>query len=138
VTPRAQTECVSAHCSPKDRANDELKALMMLVLNWADEKGDKKEDRVAGAGRTVVCGGRSKGSLLWAHSAGGDMIAEETGSQPVQVAAPDLVDGEMNSITMGASSWWNMPPGKAARARCEGHSCYRSERTATSFVTAAA
>jgi hypothetical protein len=44
-----------------------------------------------------VCGGRSKGSLLWNTfpQEAIDMIAEETGSQPVQVIAPDLVEGEI-------------------------------------------
>jgi hypothetical protein len=82
--------------SEKDRMNDELKALMMLVRKWAD---DKKENRRGWcqALHTVVCGGRSKGSLLWNTfpQEAIDMIAEETGSQPVQVIAPDLVEGEI-------------------------------------------
>jgi hypothetical protein len=82
--------------SEKDRANDELKALMMLVRKWADEKKENRRGWCK-ALHTVVCGGRSKGSLLWNTfpQEAIDMIAEETGSQPVQVAAPDLVDGEI-------------------------------------------
>ncbi len=80
----------------KDRTNDELKALMMLVRKWADEKKENRRGWCK-ALHIVVCGGRSKGSLLWNTfpQEAIDMIAEETGSQPVQVAAPDLVDGEI-------------------------------------------
>jgi hypothetical protein len=82
--------------SEKDRTNDELKALMMLVRKWADEKKENRRGWCQ-ALHTVVCGGRSKGSLLWNTfpQEAIDMIAEETGSQPVQVVAPDLVDGEI-------------------------------------------
>jgi hypothetical protein len=82
--------------SEKDRTNDELKALMMLVRKWADEKKENRRGWCQ-ALHNVVCGGRSKGSLLWNTfpQEAIDMIAEETGSQPVQVAAPDLVDGEI-------------------------------------------
>jgi hypothetical protein len=82
--------------SEKDRTNDELKALMMLVRKWADEKEENRRGWCQ-ALHIVVCGGRSKGSLLWNTfpQEAIDMIAEETGSQPVQVAAPDLVDGEI-------------------------------------------
>jgi hypothetical protein len=82
--------------SGKDRTNEELKALMMLVRKWADEKKQNRRGWCQ-ALHIVVCGGRSKGSLLWNtfSQEAIDMIAEETGSQPVQVAAPDLVDGEI-------------------------------------------
>jgi hypothetical protein len=82
--------------SEKDRTNEELKSLMMLVRKWADEKQENRRGWCQ-ALHTVVCGGRSKGSLLWNTfpQEAIDMIAEETGSQPVQVAAPDLVDGEV-------------------------------------------
>jgi hypothetical protein len=80
----------------KDRSNEELKALMMLVRKWADEKDNNRRGWCQ-ALHTVVCNGRSKGSLLWNTfpQEAVDMIAEETGSQPVRVAAPDLVDGEV-------------------------------------------
>src|SRR3989442_10116510 len=77
----------------KDRTNDELKALMMLVRKWADEKKENRPGWCQGL-HTVGCGGRSKGSLLWdtvPQEAIG-MIAGETGSQPGHVSAPDLVD----------------------------------------------
>jgi len=82
--------------SEKDRTNDELKALMMLVRKWADEKKENRRGWCQ-ALHTVVCGGRSKGALLWNTfpQEAIDMISEETGSQPVRVAAPDLVDGEV-------------------------------------------
>src|SRR5437867_8010944 len=82
--------------SEKDRTNDELKALMMLVRKWADEKKENRRGWCQ-ALHKVVCSGRSKGSLLWNTfpQEAIDMIAEETGSQPVQVVAPALVDGEI-------------------------------------------
>jgi hypothetical protein len=88
--------------SEKDRTNDELKALMMLVRKWADEKEENRRGWCQ-AMHTVVCNGRSKGSLLWNTfpQEAIDMIAEETGSQPVQVAAPDLVDGEIEFDQQG-------------------------------------
>jgi hypothetical protein len=69
---------------------------MMLVRKWADEKNENRRGWCQ-ALHIVVCGGRSKGSLLWNTfpQEAIDMIAEETGSQPVQVATPDLVDGEI-------------------------------------------
>jgi hypothetical protein len=80
----------------KDRTNEELKALMMLVRKWADEKEENRRGWCQ-AMHTVVCNGKSKGSLLWNTfpQEAIDMIAEETGSRPVQVAAPDLLDGEI-------------------------------------------
>jgi hypothetical protein len=82
--------------SEKDRTGEELKALIMLVRKWADEKEENRRGWCQ-ALHTVVCNGRSKGSILWNTfpQEAIDMIAEETGSQPVQVAAPDLVDGEI-------------------------------------------
>ncbi len=82
--------------SEKDRTNEELKALMMLVRKWADEKEENRRGWCQ-AMHTVVCNGKSKGSLLWNTfpQEAIDMIAEETGSRPVQVAAPDLLDGEI-------------------------------------------
>jgi hypothetical protein len=82
--------------SEKDRTNEELKALMMLVRKWADEKKENRRGWCQ-AMHTVVCNGKSKGSLLWNTfpQEAIEMIAEETGSRPVQVAAPDLLDGEI-------------------------------------------
>jgi hypothetical protein len=72
---------------------------MMLVRKWADDKDGKTDDRRGWcqAMHNVVCAGRSKGSLLW-HTfpqEAIDMIAEETGSRPVRLAVPSLVDGEI-------------------------------------------
>jgi hypothetical protein len=93
---RKRNSAQMASLSNKERMKDELKALVMLVRKWADEK---KENRCGWcqALHAVVCGGRSRGSLLWHTFAQEaiDMIAEETGSRPVQVAAPELVDGEI-------------------------------------------
>src|SRR5262249_12763295 len=62
----------------KDRTNEELKALMMLVRKWADEKEENRRGWCQ-AMHTVVCNGRSKGSLLWNTfpQEAIDMIAEE-------------------------------------------------------------
>jgi hypothetical protein len=68
----------------------------MLVRKWADEKKENRRGWCQ-ALHTVVSAGRSRGSLLW-HTfpqEAIDMIAEETGSQPVRLAAPSLVDGEI-------------------------------------------
>jgi hypothetical protein len=85
-----------AFFSNKERTKDELKALVMLIRKWADEKRENRRGWCQ-ALHTVVCGGRSRGSLLWHTFAQEaiDMIAEETGSRPVQVAVPELVDGEI-------------------------------------------
>jgi len=93
---RKRNSAQSAALSNKERTKEELKALVMLVRKWADEKRDNRRGWCQ-ALHTVVCGGRSKGSLVW-HTfpqEAIDMIAEETGSRPVQVAAPELVDGEI-------------------------------------------
>jgi hypothetical protein len=93
---RQRNSAQMASVSNKERMKDELKALVMLVRKWADEKKENRRGWCQ-ALHAVVCGGRSKGSLLW-HTfpqEAIDMIAEETGSRPVQVAAPELVDGEI-------------------------------------------
>jgi hypothetical protein len=93
---RSRNSAQMASLTNKERTKDELKALMMLVRKWADEKEENRRGWCQ-ALHTVVCGGRSKGSLLWQTfpQEAIDMIAEETGSRPVQVAAPELVDGEI-------------------------------------------
>jgi hypothetical protein len=93
---RKRNSAQAAGLSNKERTKEEVKALVMLVRKWADEKRENRRGWCQ-ALHTVVCGGRSKGSLLW-HTfpqEAIDMIAEETGSRPVQVAAPELVDGEI-------------------------------------------
>jgi hypothetical protein len=99
---RQRNSAQMASLSNKERMKEELKALMMLVRKWADEKEENRRGWCQ-ALHTVVCNGRSKGSLLW-HTfpqEAIDMIAEETGSRPVQVAAPELVDGEIEFDSEG-------------------------------------
>jgi len=99
---RQRNSAQMASLSNKERMKEELKALMMLVRKWADEKEENRRGWCQ-ALHAVVCSGRSKGSLLW-HTfpqEAIDMIAEETGSRPVQVAAPELVDGEIEFDSEG-------------------------------------
>lgn len=67
-----------------------------LVAAWGD---GRKENRPGWcqALHTVVCAGKGNGSLLFQAFPQEiiDKIAEATGSNPVQVSVPDLVDGEI-------------------------------------------
>jgi hypothetical protein len=80
----------------KERSREEFQALRSIVRAWGE---GKKQDRRSWcqALHTVVCAGKGNGSLLF-HAFPQeiiDKIAEETGSNPVQVSVPDLVDGEI-------------------------------------------
>ncbi len=80
----------------KERSREEFQALRSIVRAWGD---GKKQNRGGWcqALHTVVCAGKGNGSLLF-HAFPQeviDKVAEETGSNPVQVFVPDLVDGEI-------------------------------------------
>ena len=80
----------------KERSREEFHALRSIVRAWGD---GKKQDRRAWcqALHTIICAGKGNGSLLF-HAFPQeviDKVAEETGSNPVQVFVPDLVDGEI-------------------------------------------
>ncbi|MFZ0520613.1 MAG: hypothetical protein WAL95_06295 [Candidatus Acidiferrales bacterium] len=86
----------SAVYAYKERSREEFQALRSIVRAWGE---GKKQDRRGWcqALHTVVCAGKGNGSLLF-HAFPQeviDKIAEETGSNPVEVSVPDLVDGEI-------------------------------------------
>ncbi len=80
----------------KERSREEFHALRSIVRAWGD---GKKQDRRGWCQslHAIICAGKGNGSLLF-HAFPQeiiDKIAEETGSNPVQVSVPDLVDGEI-------------------------------------------
>ncbi len=89
----AARSAVYAH---KERFREEFQALRSLVQAWGDGKKENRRGWCQ-ALHTIICAGKGNGSLLF-HAFPQeviDKIVEETGSQPVQVAVPDLVDGEV-------------------------------------------
>lgn len=84
---------VHAH---KEHSREEFQALRSLVQAWGDGKKQNRRGWCQ-ALHAVICAGKGNGSLLF-HAFPQeiiDKIAEETGSNPVQVSVPDLVDGEI-------------------------------------------
>lgn len=84
---------VHAH---KEHFREEFQALRSLVQAWGDGKQQNRRGWCQ-ALHTIICAGKGSGSLLF-HAFPQeiiDKIAEETGSNPVQVSMPDLVDGEI-------------------------------------------
>jgi hypothetical protein len=84
---------VHAH---KEHFREEFQALRSLVQAWGDGKKQNRQGWCQ-ALHTIICAGKGNGSLLF-HAFPQeiiDKIAEETGSNPVQVSVPDLVDGEI-------------------------------------------
>jgi hypothetical protein len=80
----------------KERSREEFQALRSIVRAWGDGKKDNRRGWCQ-ALHAVVCAGKGNGSLLF-HAFPQeviDKIAEETGSNPVRVSVPDLVDGEI-------------------------------------------
>jgi hypothetical protein len=80
----------------KERSREEFQALRSIVRAWGDGKQENRRGWCQ-ALHAVVCAGKGNGSLLF-HAFPQeviDKIAEETGSSPVQVFVPDLVDGEI-------------------------------------------
>ena len=80
----------------KEHFRDEFQALRSLVQAWGDGKKQNRRGWCQ-ALHTIVCAGKGNGSLLFHVFPQEiiDKIAEETGSNPVQVSVPDLVDGEI-------------------------------------------
>jgi hypothetical protein len=84
---------VRAH---KERSREEFQALRSLIRAWGDGKKQNRKGWCQ-ALHAVICAGKGNGSLLF-HAFPQeilDKIAEQTGSNPVQVAVPDFVDGEI-------------------------------------------
>jgi hypothetical protein len=89
----AARSAVHAH---KERSREEFQALRSIVRAWGDGKKQNRRGWCQ-ALHAVICAGKGNGSLLF-HAFPQeiiDKIAEETGSTPVQVFVPDLVDGEV-------------------------------------------
>lgn len=80
----------------KERSREEFQALRSIVRAWGDGKQQNRRGWCQCL-HAVICAGKGNGSLLF-HAFPQeiiDKIAEETGSNPVQVSVPDLVDGEI-------------------------------------------
>ena len=82
--------------SYKERSRDDFKALRSIIRAWGDGKQQNRRGWCQ-ALHTIICAGKGNGSLLFLSFPQEiiDKIAEETGSNPVQVSVPDLVDGEI-------------------------------------------
>lgn len=80
----------------KERSREEFQALRSLVAAWGDGKRENRRGWCQ-ALHTVICAGKGNGSLLFQAFPQEiiDKVADETGSNPVQVSVPDLVDGEI-------------------------------------------
>ena len=73
-----------------------------IIRGWGDSKKQNRRGWCL-ALHKIVCAGKGNGSLLF-HAfpqEAIDKIAEKTGSTPVQVAVPDLVDGEIEFDAQG-------------------------------------
>jgi len=80
----------------KERSREEFQALRSIVRAWGEGKKQNRRGWCQ-ALHAVICAGKGNGSLLF-HAFPQeiiDKVAEETGSNPVEVFVPDLVDGEI-------------------------------------------
>ncbi|MFZ0702502.1 MAG: hypothetical protein WAN10_01290 [Candidatus Acidiferrales bacterium] len=80
----------------KERSREEFQALRSIVRAWGEGKKQNRRGWCQ-ALHGVVCAGKGNGSVLF-HAFPQeviDKVAEETGSNPVQLSVPDLVDGEI-------------------------------------------
>jgi len=86
----------------KERFRDEFQALRSLVRAWGTGKQQNRRGWCQ-ALHTIICAGKGNGSLLFHVFPQEviDKVAEETGSNPVQVSIPDLVDGEIEFDDQG-------------------------------------
>jgi hypothetical protein len=86
----------------KERFREEFQALRSIVRAWGDGKKQNRRGWCQ-ALHMIICAGKGNGSLLF-HAFPQeviDKIAEATGSTPVQVAVPELVDGEIEFDDQG-------------------------------------
>ena len=94
---RAQRNAVRSKIhAHKEHFREEFQALRSIVQAWGDGKNQNRRGWCQ-ALHAIVCAGKGNGSLLF-HAFPQeiiDKVAEETGSTPVQVFVPDLVDGEI-------------------------------------------
>ncbi|HWO37663.1 MAG TPA: hypothetical protein VNO32_53495, partial [Candidatus Acidoferrum sp.] len=89
----AARSAVYAH---KEKFREEFQALRSLIRAWGDGKKLNRPGWCQ-ALHAIVCAGKGNGSLLF-HSFPQeviDKVVEQTGSTPVEVAVPNLVDGEI-------------------------------------------
>jgi hypothetical protein len=89
----AARSAVRAH---KERFREEFQALRSLVRAWGEGKKENRRGWCQ-ALHMAVCAGKGNGSLLF-HAYPQeiiDKVAEATGSNPVEVSVPGLVDGEI-------------------------------------------
>ena len=80
----------------KERSREEFQALRSIVRAWGEGKKQNRRGWCQSL-HAVICAGKGNGSLLF-HAFPQeiiDKVAEETGSNPVEVFVPDLVDGEI-------------------------------------------
>jgi DNA polymerase III delta prime subunit len=78
------------------RLGEEFQALRSIVRAWGEGKKQNRRGWCQSL-HAVICAGKGNGSLLF-HAFPQeiiDKVAEETGSNPVEVFVPDLVDGEI-------------------------------------------
>lgn len=90
---RAARSKAHAH---KEHSREEFHALRSLVQAWGEGKKQNRGGWCQALHR-IICSGKGNGSLLF-HAFSQeiiDKIVEETGSNPVQVSVPELVDGEI-------------------------------------------
>src|SRR5467141_2305625 len=100
----------------KERSREEFQALRSIVRAWGDGKKQNRRGWCQSL-HAVICAGKGNGSLLF-HAFPQeiiDEIAEETGSTPVQVLVPDLVDGEIEFDEDGRASLVEQFPNAAGR-----------------------
>src|SRR5207302_1238898 len=94
---RAQRNAVRSKIhAHKEHFREEFQALRSIVQAWGDGKNQNRRGWCQ-ALHAIVCAGKGNGSLLF-HAFPQeiiDKVAEETGSNPVQVSVPNLVDGEI-------------------------------------------
>jgi hypothetical protein len=80
----------------KERFREEFQALRSLVRAWGEGKKENRRGWCQ-ALHMVICAGKGNGSLLFQAYPQEiiDKVAEATGSNPVEVSVPGLVDGEI-------------------------------------------
>ena len=86
----------SAVHANQERSREEFQALRSIVRAWGDGKKQNRRGWCQSL-HAIICAGKGNGSLLF-HAFPQeiiDKVAEETGSRPVEVFVPDLVDGEI-------------------------------------------
>ena len=81
----------------EERSRQEMRNMIHLVRKWAERKSANAFDWLAALYAITCKGSKSTGSIVFYAFPQElvNMIAERTGSRPVTVAIPDLVDGDV-------------------------------------------